>query len=1260
MGKKLTQEDLVLNIIVNGNKAKSEIGQLGRNIQDTKVKLSAAQEEMKKLDRQGQSNSTRYQELSRQVQQYNATITDSKKRLAELNQSMKLEDQSIKQLETSLKRLKNLRKESAPNSDQYAEYSKQITAVTGRLRELQVGTEQTGNVLSNMGSNLNKYIGIAVAAGASFIAFWSGVKGATDEYAKFDDILSDVMKTTNLNKDAVKELNAELETLQTRTSQEDLLGLSRIAGKLGYTEIAEISEFVRANNEIVVALNDDLGGNVEETVNIIGKLVDIFKLKDMYSTEDAFRKVGSAINELGMASTANEGYMVEFARRMAGVAPLAGITIEQILGLGATLDQLGQSEEVASTALSKLFVKMASDASTFAKYAGMSITDFKKLLEDDFMLAFTRVLQGVKDNSAGINELAATLGDLGEDSGRVIGVLGTMANNVDVLTGSIALSNKAMQDGTSITTEYNIKNENAAAKLEMAQKEAAKFRRELGEKLWPIMTTGNSLLTIFYQVLATAITFIASNIKLISVLAITLSVYTLSVNAATLAEYAKAKATAIATAATRLFNAAIAANPLGLFLTALVGVASALLIYRDHSQDAQLATKELSGSMKEAKKDYERQTQAIERNLAAALDKTKSDGLRLAAIKNLRDAMPGVLQDYSDEAIMAGKATAAIKDQIKQLITLSTVRAYQSKMEKLSAQKLDLNDQLERGYQGAGFSDKLSIMPEIIFSSNYEKSYQEAVKKRIGAIEKAQAMIGNKALEEQAKLNASLVALPSTNIPNNKVTLMDADKPKKDAGIQKVQDRIAVEIDSWKKMNTIQNDGMDKQLIDLDAKYAEFLKITTHHESKRAEVAEIYTTLKLKRLHELDEQAAKDYLAQKKQEFESSSQLIRSQAEAEYQFKLQQIDLQNTTEEEKFLQKTLLEEDYRLQQFNQQQQDLVAKALLLTQFEESGNLEIEQVKQIAEEKAKIQKDYVNNQIAESQRESAKRLEIERNTNEALYQLKADTVKAYENAFSIIGGFFSENAKIANIFLVLEKAAAAASVIVNLQKEIAGYYAANALLGPAGAVIASTMAGAAKIRAGISLATIAATTIQGISSNNKKSKDKSSTTVSGRESGGYFSVTREQDGRKFRAQSNPGKRGFINRPTVLVGENGNEWVANASVVNNPELRPIIDVLDIAQKNGHISSLTLREVLAQANGRIAGRENGGFFKQSKNNVATQAPSFEELALILKSQSALVEKLTNQLDKGITAEVSLLGKGGFIEKQKELASIQSNANL
>ena len=70
----------------------------------------------------------------------------------------------------------------------------------------------------------------------------------------------------------------------------------------------------------------------------------------------------------------------------------------------------------------------------------------------------------------------------------------------------------------------------------------------------------------------------------------------------------------------------------------------------------------------------------------------------------------------------------------------------------------------------------------------------------------------------------------------------------------------------------------------------------------------------------------------------------------------------------------------------------------------------------------------------------------------------------------------QNEKIANAIFVIDKALAIAKIVVDTQREIAGYYAANAVFGVAGVAIATKQSLFAKIRAGIGIASIAATTI----------------------------------------------------------------------------------------------------------------------------------------------------------------------------------------
>src|SRR5690606_618099 len=166
MAKKLTQEDLVLNIIVNSNRAQTEIGKLSRGLVDAKSKLKDAENEMKKLDRQGKSNSSRYQQLQKEVIQYNATISESKRRLGELNQTLGLQDKSLKQLETSLRRTRQLWRQATTDQDR-RRYAAEINQLNSRIRELNQGTQQTSNLIGGLARGLTGYITGIVSIGAA-------------------------------------------------------------------------------------------------------------------------------------------------------------------------------------------------------------------------------------------------------------------------------------------------------------------------------------------------------------------------------------------------------------------------------------------------------------------------------------------------------------------------------------------------------------------------------------------------------------------------------------------------------------------------------------------------------------------------------------------------------------------------------------------------------------------------------------------------------------------------------------------------------------------------------------------------------------------------------------------------------------------------------------------------------------------------------------------------------------------------------------
>jgi len=111
------------------------------------------------------------------------------------------------------------------------------------------------------------------------------------------------------------------------------------------------------------------------------------------------------MNALGASGTANEGYMLEFAKRVAGVAPNAGITIDNILGLATTLDELGQTSEVSATAFNQVISNMFKKTADYAHIAGMSLEDFTDLMNKDANEALIMLLQGAKGSKGGFEEM---------------------------------------------------------------------------------------------------------------------------------------------------------------------------------------------------------------------------------------------------------------------------------------------------------------------------------------------------------------------------------------------------------------------------------------------------------------------------------------------------------------------------------------------------------------------------------------------------------------------------------------------------------------------------------------------------------------------------------------------------------------------------------------------------------------------------------------------------------------------------------------
>lgn len=113
-------------------------------------------------------------------------------------------------------------------------------------------------------------------------------------------------------------------------------------------------------------------------------------------------------------------------------------------------------------------------------------------------------------------------------------------------------------------------------------------------------------------------------------------------------------------------------------------------------------------------------------------------------------------------------------------------------------------------------------------------------------------------------------------------------------------------------------------------------------------------------------------------------------------------------------------------------------------------------------------------------------------------------------------------------------------------------------------------------------------------------------ASGRESGGRIDVEREQDGKHFNAEYAPGRRGYVDHPTVIVGEGprgrSKEWVASNAALENPTIAPLINLMDAAQRAGQIRTFDMSKYLMAMQGRALG---GSIARQSARISQEIAP-------------------------------------------------------
>ena len=728
----MKSEDLRLNIIVNGDAGRKEI-------LDTEKAISKLESELKSLKKVEGDH-------SKEISETNKKLTDAKSKFAELQRQMNLDQKTMAELKSHIKATRAALEKAVPGTENWNVLNEELLECRKRFAELAKQSQITKAVLSNTFTNIgNISIGIKalidIASG-----LWNKTEQAREAWLQYDEALVDAMKTTGLSRDEIEELSAELKKFDTRTAQNELLSLARVGGKLGLSGKEDLLEFVSAADKINVALKEDLGGDAEAAIGQIGKLVDIFQLKGQMGLERAMLSVGSAINELGAASTANEGYIVNFTNRLAGIAPNASISIDKILGLASTLDANAQAAETAATAIGQTITAMFKKTETFAQIAKMPFEEFRNLLETDVNAALIKVLEGMKGDQ-GLFDIVDAMGEMHLNGQRATTVLGALANNVDMLKTQQQLANEAFQEGTSLTNEFNTKNESATAIQDKLKKRITETSVEIGQKLMPAanMVIGgtNTFLGVISKLITLLGKYQAAIITVTGLTALYVAkkkiayLFSAEFRAALLKEVAvleaSSKANSLHTvtlkilaggyktagAAAKAFGKALIANPVGLVIAAVAALAHGISFLVSKSREATKELRELNkrtvdttSSFVKAQAEIDKERKSLEELKDAATKAAEGSDERKRVIDKINELYGDYLPQLLTEKTSNEELETALKNvntQLEQKIKLQSrenaeMDIQQHKMDAVKAALDSFNKRYEKMNKGQSLS----------------------------------------------------------------------------------------------------------------------------------------------------------------------------------------------------------------------------------------------------------------------------------------------------------------------------------------------------------------------------------------------------------------------------------------------------------------------------------------------------------------------------------------------------------------------------
>lgn len=367
------------------------------------------------------------------------------------------------QLRNALQAVRREMSRTSESSGKLPQLRKQMEAIKAQIDKNTGAIHKQGGAWSTAMKNLTAYVGLFTV----FNKVKLMLTGVIKENFQMSDSLADIRKVSGLLSQDIDKMAVSLAKIDTRTQVSELQKIAYAGAKLGIGNYGAegLESFVKASNQVNVALKEDLG---EEALTALSKITEVMGLIPKMGVEQSILKTGSAIFKLASTTTATSNKIIDFSNRLLAMGKTGALSTADILALGAAVDSMAMEPEVASTAFSKLITEMRKGTNLLEKDLGLATGSLKELLAQGKGMEALQMIFHKMHDTGNVFALDGLFKDLGSDGARLIKVMVTMAEKVDMLDKVAITSRDAFNEGIAVTQEYNIQQQTAQGILERA------------------------------------------------------------------------------------------------------------------------------------------------------------------------------------------------------------------------------------------------------------------------------------------------------------------------------------------------------------------------------------------------------------------------------------------------------------------------------------------------------------------------------------------------------------------------------------------------------------------------------------------------------------------------------------------------------------------------------------------------------------------------------------------------------------------------